>query len=307
MIYTKLFAEKRFQQHEQWIPDNLLYETIMGSNAYGNNNENSDIDIVSIVMPKEEMINPYKYGYIIDFENYPNFKNKECKGEKDRVILENGKPVEAQFVSLIYFFYMTGIKGSPNLFETLFVRENLITFNSKIGSMLRDNRKLFLSTRTFNALKGYTYQQIERVRKGYISGKSDNSTRQELIEKFKYDVKGASHPIRLINYLNQLLDTGDIDLMQNKEECKSIRNGTWGDFDKFVKITTERLEAIENKFLNQKVLSINPQSGSLKVLLQNCIEEFYGSESNLKNFQTEYISTKMVYDKLDEIAKMLRK
>jgi hypothetical protein len=171
--------------------------------------------------------------------------------------------------------------------------------------MLRDNRKLFISVRTFNALKGYAFQQIERVRKGYLSGKSDNSTRQGMLDKFGFDLKQSLHPIRLINYLNQLLDTGDIDLMQNKEECKSIRNGTWGDFDKFIKVTTERLEALENKFLNQKVLSIKPQSGSLKVLLQNCIEEFYGSESNSNKYQTEYVSTKMVYDKLEEIKKLV--
>jgi len=307
MIYTNLLAEKRFESHEQWIKDNLLFEAIMGSNAYGCNTAESDIDIVAIVMPKDEVINPQKYGYISGFETVPNFESKEVKGEGKKLVLDNGKDIEGEFVSLIRFFFLAGIKGSPNLIETLFVRDNLITFNSKIGGMLRDNRKKFLSLRTFNSMKGYTWNQIERIRRGVLSGKTDNSKRQAMFDKTGFDCKMAGHCLRLLDNLNQLLDYGNIDLMNNKEEVKNMRNGTWGDFNKFVTITTERLEAIERKALTQNALSISPQSGSLKILLRDCIEEFYGSDSNAQKFQTEYVSAKMVYEKLDEISSLLGK
>jgi len=43
----------------------------------------------------------------------------------------------------------------------------------------------------------------------------------------------------------------------------------------------------------------------LKVLLQNCIEEWYGTDSEAQRRGTEYISAKMVMDKLNEISSKL--
>ena len=306
MRYTDLFAKERFGQDEQWMLDNLLYEAVMGSQAYGLATPESDIDIVALVMPKEEHLFPQRYGFIPGFDEVPNFESKEIKGKGKRIELTDSKhsDVEGEWVSLVRFFYLTGVKGSPNLIETLFVRRNLVTFSTDIGWMLRDNRQKFLSMRTFHAFKGYAFQQVARIRRCVERGKAETPKRQEYLDKWGYDLKMAYHPLRLLDQLNQLLDEGTIDLMRNKEECKAMRKGEWGDFKTFDRVMSERLEALEKKALTTNAISPKPRMGELKVLLAECLESFYGSEHSMKK-QTEYVSVKDLMERLDKMEERL--
>lgn len=308
MIYTHLFAKDRFQPHEQWIKDNLLYECIMGSQAYGLNRPDSDIDIVALVMPKHEHLYPQHYGYILGFDQIPNFEHKDVKGEKNRIpLLQISKhsDVEGEWNSLVRFFYLAGLKGSPNLIEILFVRKNLVTFSHKIGWMLRDNAQKFLSIRTFNSFKGYAFQQLERTRKDVQRGKTENPKRQHYLDTFGYDIKQSYHPLRLLDQINQLLDEGTIDLMRNKDECKIMRDGKWGSWDKFYNHIHDQLRLIEEKALKQNAISPKPRLGELKQLLADCIEEWYGNELNMQKSSTEYVSVKQLWDRLDRIEQKL--
>jgi len=308
MIYTDLFVQEKFQKQELWIRENLLYECIVGSQAYGLNTPQSDIDIVALVMPQEVHLFPQKYGYVIGFDNVPNFESKEVKGEKSRILTPDGKTdVEGEWNSLVRFFYLTGIKGSPNLIECLFVRRHLVTFGTDIAWMLRDNAEKFLSLRTVMAFKGYAFAQLHRMRNDIKRGKTENPKRQFMLEQFGMDVKQASQILRLIDQINQVLDNGTIDLMNNKEEAKSMREGTWGTWERFEKYALERLDILEKKSLNQTTISPQPRTGELKVLLANAIEQWYGSESGMKKQTTEYISVKDVWERLDKLEALLTK
>jgi uncharacterized protein len=301
MSYTETFAKEKFESHQQWIKDNLLLETIMGSQAYGVQTKTSDIDFIALVMPKKEHLYPQQYGYIPGFEQCPNFEYKDLKGDSNKLII-NKIETEGEWVSIVRFFFLTGIKGSPAYIESLFAKDNLVTFNTKIGSMVRDNRKKFVSMRVFNALKGYTFQQLQRIRNSHKTGKSDNPKRHHLLDDYNFDTKQSYHPLRLLDELNQLLDTGEIDLMRNRDECISMRNGTWGNFEKFESTVLKRLELIEEKALkNSSNIPSTPNVGSLKVLLQECIEEYYGNLNALSGTDYEFISTKDVMEKLEKI------
>lgn len=303
MIYTEVFARERFNKDEQWLKDNLLYECIMGSQAYGLATPESDVDIVALVMPKEEHLWPQRYGYIPGFETVPNFESKEVKGENKRIVIPDSthSDVEGEWNSLVRFFYLAGVKGSPNLIEVLFVRRHLVTFGTDIAWMLRDNKHKFLSMRTFNAFKGYAFQQVARIRRCVERGKAETPKRQEYLDKFGFDIKMAYHPLRLLDQLNQLLDEGTIDLMRNKEECKAMRKGEWGDWKTFERVVSERLEALEKKALTQNAISPKPRLGELKVLLAECIESWYGSESGMQSQSTEYVSVKDLWERLDKM------
>jgi len=180
MKFTELFAREKFEKDEMWIKDNLLYECIMGSQAYGLSTPESDVDFVSIVMDKEEHLYPHKYGFIRNFEQAPNFEQKSIKGPGNKLVLEDGRDVEGEWNSLTRFFYLAGVKGSPSLIETLFVRRPLVIYSHKIGYMLRDNNQKFLSMRTFNALKGYAWQQLMRIKRGLGKEEYRESTRFEM-------------------------------------------------------------------------------------------------------------------------------
>ena len=304
MIYTDLFVKERFKKEELWLRNNLLYECIVGSQAYGLSTSESDIDIVSIVMPLEQHLYPQRYGYILGFdEEVPNFNCKNIKGERQRIVVP-GKdtPLEGEWNSLTRFFYLTGIKGSPNLIECLYVKRNLVTFATDIGWKLRDNRDKFLSMKTFNAFKGYAFSQLHRMRNDINRGKTDNPKRQYMLKEYGMDVKQGSQILRLLDQLNQLLDSGTLDLMHNKEEAKAMRNGEWGTWERFQTYVTERVDILENKALTKSKLPTAPRAAELKSLLQECIEEFYGSDTEAQRRGTEFVSAKDVMDKLDVIV-----
>lgn len=299
MNYTQIFIDKnKFNKEEIFIKDNLLYETIVGSHAYGCNTPESDLDIIGIFMDRHQDLYPQNYGMILGFDNLKRFESKELKGEDKRLLLDTGKTCEAEWHSLTNFFYLAGIKGSPNTVECLFTRNNLVTVGSNIGYILRDNRRLFLSARTFHAFKGYLFSQLHRIRQGYLKHKADNSKRQYLIDQFQFDVKMAYHTLRLANELEQLLTTNDLDLMQNREECIAMREGRWGTFEKLEDHLNKKLEALELLLL-KGLVPMQPREAELHQLLLNCIEEFYGSMNKSKT--TEYISTKDIKDQLERI------
>lgn len=302
-IYTEIFAQKRFEEHEQWLKDNLLYETIVGSQAYGLATPESDIDIVAIVMPLEQHIYPQRYGYVLGFDEIPTFENKEVKNEKRRILLEDGRDVEGEWNSLIRFFYLTLVKGSPNLIECLYTERNLVTFSTDIGWKLRDNRDKFLSVRTFNAFKGYAFGQLHRMRLDINRGKTENPKRQSMLEQFRMDTKMGSQVLRLLDQLNQMLDDGTIDLMKNKEEAKAMRKGEWGTWERFQTHVVERIADLEMKAINQTKLAKEPRIKELKPLLKEALEDWYDNEVSASK-RTEYISVK---DMMQELEKMTSK
>jgi hypothetical protein len=299
MNYTQWYAQNgKFQKHEQWLVENVMLESIMGSHAYGCQTKNSDYDILSIILPKLEHLNPQKYGFILGFDQLPEFKGKELKGDKNKVVI--GKQVvEAEWISLIDFFVKAGLKGSPNLIECLFCKKELVTVGTKMGYYLRDQRKVFLSMRTFQAFKGYANGQMHRIR----TRKPETDERQLLIEKYGMDIKMCYHTLRLLDQIEQILTIGDIDLMRNKEECKLMRAGEWGNFDRFDKYFQKKMDYLEE--LSRKCnLPPQPQQGALKKLLMEIIEEHYptGEQSQVID---EYISVKEMNTNLKLILELL--
>ena len=309
--YTSLFAKKRFNESEQFLLDNLLMEVVMGSQAYGCATPESDLDVVGLVMNKHEHLYPQSYGYVLGFDDVPNFKNKCVKGPTKRLSPEESgtKELEGEWNSLTNFFFLAGKKGSPSAVEVLFVKRNLVKFAHPVTWMLRDNRKLFLSMKTFHAFKGYAFQQLSRMKRNLKAfdenGTCDNANRLDLYEKYGYDTKMAYHPLRLLDLCHQLLTENDLDLMRNKKECQAMRAGEWGTFERFEEHVLTKLSNLEDLATKTSLVSV-PQTQPLHNLLQNCVEEFYGSDDAMKRQGTEYVSAKDVMERLDRMEKLLK-
>jgi predicted nucleotidyltransferase len=301
--YTNKFINAgKFDQNSMFIKDNLVYETLTGSHAYGTNTEESDIDIVGIFMDRHQDLYPTNYGKIIGFDNLSRFESKEIKGDNKKIKMDNGKDLEGEWHSISNFFTLCGMKGSPNLVETLFTRQNFVTYSGDVAGILRDNRRVFLSMKTYQAFRGYAYGQMTRIRNHYKTGKSDNPKRQFLMDKFHYDCKQAYHLLRLLDQIDQVLTTNDIDLMKNKEQCIACRNGEFGTFEYLEEYFNKKMLALDE--LSLKVtLPQQPQSGALHNLLQQCIESFYGTIDN--SIKTDYIKASDVWERLDKIEKII--
>lgn len=299
MNYTQWYAQNgKLNKHEQWITDNVMLETIVGSHAYGCQTEKSDFDISVIVLPRPEHLNPQKYGFILGFDKLPHFSGKELKG-KEKTMVGN-QLVEIEWIPLIDFFVKAGLKGSPNLIECLFVKRELVTVGTKMGWYLRDNRRLFLSMRTFHSFKGYANGQMHRIRQR----NPETEERRLLIEKHSFDTKMAYHTLRLLDQLEQILTTNDIDLMRNKEEHKLMRAGEWGDFDRFDKEFQRRMDHVSDLATKCNLPPV-PQEGALKKLLAEILEEHYNQDPTTTQ-SDEFVSVKDIGTKFDTIVALLK-
>jgi len=302
MNYTDWCAKNRiFEKDQMWIKDNLVLETIMGSHAYGCQTPDSDFDHLGIFMPKREYFQPFNFGFIPGFDILPSFDRLTLKGGKNKNIIDN-KEHEGEWISIIKFFHECGIKSSPNLLEVLFVKRNLVSVGTKIGWKLRDNRKTFLSLKTFKAFSGYANGQMKHIR----SRKVESDERRALIEKYNFDIKMAYHTLRLLDQLEQLLTIGDLDLMRNRKECQLMRMGQWGNFDRFEKEYQKRMDHVA-ELARKSPLSPTPMHEKLHNLLMECLEDYYGDLGKAQKETFEFISSKDVFDKLTKIENLIRK
>lgn len=96
-----------------------------------------------------------------------------------------------------------------------------------------------------------------------------------MIEEFGYDTKFGYHVVRLLSEVEQILTEGDLDLMRNREQLKSIRRGEWTEAqlrDYF----TQKEKELETLYQESK-LPWGPDEDRVKTLLLNCLEEHYGN------------------------------
>jgi hypothetical protein len=173
-----------------------------------------------------------------------------------------------------------------------------------MGWYLRDKRRLFLSMKTITAFKGYSAGQMHRIRQR----NPETEERKELVRKYSFDVKMGYHVLRLIDQIEQILTTNDINLMRNKEEHKLMRSGLWGNLEQFDKEYQRRMSKLDDLTLKCS-LSQFPNHDELKILLQEILEEHYGSMMNFNSVnkeQTEYISCKDVMEKLTQIENKIK-
>jgi len=307
MIFTNHYVENGILNTDlHWFKENLLLETIVGSQMYGTQNEDSDIDFIALVMPKLEHLYPQKFGFILGFDQVPKWERSERKGDSHKQII-NKKETEGEWISLVEFFNNAALKGSPGMIEVLFAKRNLVTFGHEIGWMLRDNRRMFLSIKLYHSFRGYAISQLHRIKRGYISGKTDNPKRVPIISKYKYDLKMFSHIIRLLHQIKQILTDGDLDLMRGKEEVKAIKFvEIYYTFEQAEVLVLKRMEELETISLKCN-LSLQPQMEPLHNLLQNCLEQFYGNIEKISQTNLEYISTKEVFNKFEELKQLFQR
>lgn len=118
-----------------------------------------------------------------------------------------------------------------------------------------------------------------------------------------YNTKMAYHVFRLLDEMQQILTEQDIDLTRNSSECKLMKTGSWGDFERFEREFQKRIDYVDD-LARKSSLPPEPQNASLRKLLQELIEEYHGSNDNKINRQQfEFISTKDVKDMFESLQK----
>ena len=252
----------------KWMSNNTTYLVVMGSQAYGVNDDSSDLDVYGFCIPHKDILFPHLAGYIPGFGTQsPGFDQW-----MEHHVADSEKKVEYDLTvyNIVKYFDLC-MNGNPNMIDSLFVPRNCVIHSTHVGEIVRENRKKFLHKGAWPKFKGYAYSSMSKIRNKV---NSSNPKRAANIEKFGFDTKFGYHCIRLLAEIEQIMIEGDLDLQRNREQLKSIRRGEWS-LDQLETYFTEKELFLEKVYAESK-LPAGPDESAIKELLMQCLEEHYG-------------------------------
>jgi predicted nucleotidyltransferase len=271
MSTAQQLTDRGLLRPPRWLPSNVQYETVMGSVAYGVSSDTSDMDVYGWAIPPKEDIFPHLRGEIIGFgpegKRFEQFEEHHVRDVD--ALAGRGRTYDLTIFSIVKFFRLA-MENNPNVIDSLFTPVTCVLHSTRVGTLVRENRRLFLHRGAWPKFKGYAYSQLHK-----LAIKKPTGKRAEVVARHGYDVKFAYHVVRLLGEVEQILLEGDIDLQRDNERLKAIRRGEW---------TEERLRqwaAHKEADLERAYAASNlppaPDEEKLKALLLNCLEEHYGS------------------------------
>ena len=245
---------------EDFVVDNCIFLALTGSVAYGASTDMSDIDIYGLTVPPLPYIYPSQYGEIDGFgKKLPRWDEYQHHN-----IPFNDSEYDLKIYSLIKFFQLC-MQGNPNTIDMLFSPANCIMFITPVMQKVLMKKEIFLSKQCYDRFRGFAYNHLKsmpHIKKG-----------REFFRQFGYDVKDASHVIRQLLGLIEILETDNYVLNRNAEEIIAIRAG---------KYTLEEMLVYGDKLLYQaevakekSSLRDEPDYEAIKRLLIDSINLFY--------------------------------
>lgn len=156
---------------------------VVGSTAHGLNIEGQDdLDEMAVCLPSS--------SYVLGLNPPSHFVYRDAaEGERSQP-----GDLDLTIYTLRRYVHLLLDKGNPTCQILLWLPHHQLTTVTPLGEELRRRREGFICQRLGKAFLGYLRNQRER-----LAGERGqrNVTRPELIDKYGYDVKYASHLLRL--------------------------------------------------------------------------------------------------------------
>ena len=168
--------------------DYVVYRCVVGSRAFGLDNENSDTDLRGIYLPPANL-HWSLYGVPEQLENHDN---QECYWELQK-------------------FIILALKANPNILECLYTP--MVQTVTPIAETLLANKEIFLSQLVYQTYNGYVMSQFKKME-------------QDLRNKGEIRLKHAMHLIRLLLSGVTVLKEGfvPVKIEKYRDELLAIRN-----------------------------------------------------------------------------------
>lgn len=266
-VIQRLSDKNMLNSPPSFLKNGMQLEVIMGSVAYGVTSDTSDMDVYGFAIPSRDYVFPHLRGEVHGFSTKgPQFEQFQQHHIKDD---EKGKDYDVSIYNITKFFRLC-MDNNPNMVDALFVPRRCVLYSTEVGELVRENRQLFISKACWHKFKGYAYSQLNKMRT-----KKPEGSRKATIEKYGYDVKFAYHVVRLINEVEQLLTTGDLDLESGREQLKSIRRGDWTP-DQVTDYFEQKEKSLELAY-SESSLPYKADEDAIRLLLLKCLEHHYGS------------------------------
>lgn len=189
---------------------NLILKILVGSHLYGTNTKDSDKDFLGVFIPDKDYVLGIKRCEQVEIRtNPPGSGRRNISTDTDTVLY-----------TLPKFLHLLS-QNNPNIVETLFAPKKNILYCNEYGQRILDNAKLFVSKKVKHTFLGYAFSQRKKLMfKNPIGG------RKPSVDKFGFDVKFASHLIRLLTEGLELIVEGQLSLpLSNNNYLRDIKVG----------------------------------------------------------------------------------
>lgn len=270
MSTIRRLTDRGLLRPPRWLPGNVQYETIMGSVAYGVSSDTSDVDVYGWAIPPRDDVFPHLRGEIPGFgtprKRFEVFQEHHI-ADAD-ALGGSGRTYDVTIFGIVRFFDLA-MQNNPNVLDSLFTPINCVLHSTRVGDLVRENRRVFLHKGAWAKFKGYAYSQLHK-----IATKQPEGKRAGLVAEHGYDVKFAYHVVRLIGEVEQILTEGDVNLQRDNERLKAIRRGEWTE-DRLRSWFDDKEKQLERAWAESK-LPAKPDEAKIKDLLMRCLEEHYG-------------------------------
>jgi len=269
----KRLSDRKLAQPPRWLPENVHYETLMGSVAYGVSSDSSDWDIYGFAIPPKEEIFPHLRGEIPGFgrqiQRFEQYQQHHVVDPTEDA--GKGRTYDLTIYSIVKYFQLC-MENNPNMVDSLYTNHTAVLHLTRIGTRVRENRDLFLHKGCWPKFKGYSYAQLHKMA---VKNPQEGSRRYEDVQKHGFDAKYAYHVVRLLNEVEQILMEGTLDLQRSREQLKAIRRGEWTEAQirEYFSLKERDLESLYVR----STLREKPDEARIKQLLLDCLEEHYGS------------------------------
>ena len=260
-----------------WLVSNVMYETIMGSVAFGVSTDISDFDTVGFCIPPKDIVFPHLAGEILGFGRQ---KQRFVCYQKHHVYVADdlggtGRTYDLNVYNIIHYFHLC-MENNPNMIDSLFTPQECVLHSTTVANMVRDARRTFLHKGAWHRYKGYAYNQLHKM----ATKEAQPGSKRDIIrQQFGYDVKFAYHVVRLLDEIEQILTLGDLDIRRNRAQLKSIRRGEVPE-EEIRRWASEKEKSLEKAYEKSK-LPWGPDEVAIKRLLLECLEEHWGSIDNV--------------------------
>ena len=235
-----------------WVGNNIIFEGLVGSRAYGLETDDSDYDIIGICIPPKENVFPHLNGEICGFSTQtPQFK----VFQKHHVKYAN-RVYDFKIYSIVSFFNLA-MGNNPNILEALFLPPECVLFTTAISEAMYLNRRLFLHKGCWPRFKGYATSELKNA----------------ISEEGACNSKAASRVVHLLGLVEQLLNGEDLNLQKNQKNLQDIREGncTKEQIIEFFNICIPRLDDL----CKESKLPEIPDEFVILTFLQNCLDTYY--------------------------------
>ena len=185
MSTTKKLTDKGLINPPRWLPDNVMYEVIMGSAAYGVSNDNSDLDIYGWGIPPKAELFPSLKGLVPGFDEIQGFDQFQQHHVKyEDALGGKGREYDLSIYNIVKYFKLC-MDNNPNMIDSLFVPLDCVVHSTQVGNLVRENRRIFLHKGSFHKFNGYAYSMLHKMSNKQVQKKEVQAVLDKVGDEIK--------------------------------------------------------------------------------------------------------------------------